>query len=217
MSFKGTCYGKENWGHWKLLLIGLELLALRVKKVAWKFGSLILLVLSNVCLLWREECVGFCACITFFVPPWNGHSPNEGLCPYSPLGSYFCHSSFFPWACWPYWPTGLIISFIGLSRPTYFIFTSYSSCGPVGCHSCHVDPLGLLPLSLDFLGRLTSSLLLILPMGLLAVIPTMFGPLGLLTCFYHSYFLFPSTSLIVGLLLSLGLSSKVGINTHINL
>ena len=43
------------------------------------------------------------------------------------------------------------------------------------------------------------------------------GPLGLLTCFYHSYFLFPSTSLIVGLLLSLGLSSKVGINTHINL
>ena len=39
MSFKGTFYGKENWGHQKLLLIGLEWLALRVKKVAWKLGS----------------------------------------------------------------------------------------------------------------------------------------------------------------------------------
>ena len=207
MSFKGTCYGKENWGHRKLLLIGLEWLALRVKKVAWKFGSFYSYWVMFV----------FWACITFFVPPWNGHCPNEGLCPYSPLGSYFYDSSFFPWACWPYWPTGLIISFLwafsahlfyfyllfflwacwlsflpcwsiglatsflGLPRPTYFIFTSYSFHGLASCHSGHV------------------------------------GPLGLLTCFYHSYFLFPSTSLIVGLLLSLGLSSKVGINTHINL
>ena len=163
MSFKGTCYGKENWGHRKLLLIGLEWLALRVKKVAWKFGSFYSYWVMFV----------FWACITFFVPPWNGHCPNEGLCPYSPLGSYFYHSSFFPWACWPYWPTGLIISFLGLSRPTYYIFTSYSSCGPVGCHSCHVDPLGLLLLSLDFLGQLTLSLPLILSMGLLAVIPAM--------------------------------------------
>ena len=37
----------------------------------------------------------------------------------------------------------------------------------------YVGPLGLLPLSLDFPGPLTSSLPLILPMGLLAVLPAM--------------------------------------------
>ena len=37
----------------------------------------------------------------------------------------------------------------------------------------YVGPLGLLPLSLDFPGPLTSSLPLILPMGLLAVLSAM--------------------------------------------
>ena len=132
-----------------------------------------LCVLSNVCFLQCEECVGFWVCITFFIPLWNGHCSNKGLCSYSPLGSYFCHSSFFRWACWPYWPTGLITSFLGLPRPTYFIFTSYSSHQPVGCHSYHVDSLGLLPLFLGFFSRLTLSLPLILSIGLLDVILAM--------------------------------------------
>ena len=46
---------------------------------------------------------------------------------------------------------------------------SLQSHGPVG----YVSPLGLLPFSLDFPGPLTSSLPLILPMGLLAVLPAM--------------------------------------------
>ena len=41
--------------------------------------------------------------------------------------------------------------------------------GPAG----HVDPLGLLPLFLGFSGPLSSSFLIVLPMGLLAVIPAM--------------------------------------------
>ena len=128
--------------------------------------------------------MGFWACITFFVLSWNGHCLEKGLCLYSLLGSYSCHSSSFPWACWPCWPIGLTASFLGLLRPTYLIFTSYSSHGHVGCYSCHVGPFGLLPLFLGFLDSLTSSLSLvlpmltsslplILPMGLLAVILAM--------------------------------------------
>ena len=41
--------------------------------------------------------------------------------------------------------------------------------GPAG----HVDPLGLLPLFLGFFGPLFSYFLIVLPMGLLAVIPAM--------------------------------------------
>ena len=44
----------------------------------------------------------------------------------------------------PCWPIGLAISFLGLSRLIYSVFTSYSSHRPAGCHSCHVGPLGLL-------------------------------------------------------------------------
>ena len=184
--------------------------------------------------------MGFWACITFFVLSWNGHCLEKGLCLYSLLGSYSYHSSSFPWACWPCWPIGLTTSFLGLLRPTYLIFTSYSSHGHVGCYSCHVGPFGLLPLFLGFLDSLTSSLSLvlpmltsslplILPMGLLAVILAMLvhwacylfswltyfiftfysshrlagcyscyvGPLGLLPCFYHSYFLFLSLPLLL--------------------
>ena len=45
--------------------------------------------------------------------------------------------------------------------------------GHAGCQSYHVGPLGLLPLSLSFLGPFTLHLSLINPMGLLATIPTM--------------------------------------------
>ena len=141
----------------------------------------------------------------------------------------------------------VIPTMLVLPRPTYFIFTSYSSHGPDGYYSCHVGPLGLLPPFLGFPGPLTSFLSLILLMGLLAVIPMtlahwafylfLWASLACLLCLYLLFlpwacylpflpcwpvgftnfllpfiFLFPSTSLIVGLLLLLGLSPKVGIN-----
>ena len=102
--------------------------------------------------------------LPFFVPPWNRHCPDKGFCPYSPLGSCSYHFSSIPWACWLCQPIGLITFFLGLPRPTYLIFTSYSSHGPAGCSSCHVGLLCLLSLFLGFLGSLTSSLPLILPM-----------------------------------------------------
>ena len=111
--------------------------------------------------------------LPFFIPSWNGHCPNKGLYPYSPLGSYSCHFSSFPWAYWPCWPIGLITSFLGLPQLTCLIFTSYSSHDLASCYSCHVGPLGLLPLFLGFLGPLISSLPLIIPMGLLVVILAM--------------------------------------------
>ena len=118
-----------------------------------------------------------------FHPSVEWHCLDKGLCSYSPLGSYFCHSSFFLLACWPYWPIGLVTSFLGLPQPTYFIFTSYSFHELTSCHSCHVGPLGLLPLSLVFLGLFTSSLPLILPMSLLAFILAMLA--------YWACYLFP--------------------------
>ena len=204
------------------------------------------LVSGNVCLLWRETCVGFWACITSFIPSWNGHCPDKGLYPYSPLGSYSCHSSYsshgpagcysyhvgplgllpfflgFPgplisslplilpkgllavilvmlahWACHLFSrPIGLATSFLGLPQLTYFVFTSYSFHGSASCYSCHVGPLGLLPLFLGFLDSLTSFLPHILPMDLLAVIPTMLAHWAyyLFSCFLdpllHLYLLF---------------------------
>ena len=100
------------------------------------------------------------------------------------------------WACY---------LFIGLPRPACFIFTSYPSHGPAGCHSCHSNPLSLLPLFLDFLDPVTSSLLLILPIGLLVVISAMLA-IGFTNLLLPFLFLFHSISLIVGLLLLLDLS-----------
>ena len=88
------------------------------------------------------------------------------LCLYLLLCSWVCWLSFLP--CWP---IGFITSFLGFLRPTYFVFTSYCAHRPVGCHSWHVGLLGLLPLFLGFLGPFTLSLPLIVPMGLLIVIP----------------------------------------------
>ena len=153
---------------------------------------------------------GFWACIAFFVPSWNGHCPDQGLCPYSPLGSYSCHSSYSshgPVGCYschvgPLGLLPLLLGFLGplisylplilhinplaiipvmlahwacylfswATRSSNFIFTSYSSNEPAGCYSCHVGPLGLLPLFLGFSGLVTSSLPLILPMGPLVVV-----------------------------------------------
>ena len=74
--------------------------------------------------------------------------------------------------------------FLRLLRPTFLIFSPYSSHGPTNCHSCHASPLGLLSLFLGFLGPLTSPLPLILPMGLLAVIPAM---LAYWACYLFSW------------------------------
>ena len=121
--------------------------------------------------------------LPFFVPPWNGYCLDKGLCPYSPLGSYSYHFSSFPWAYWLCWPIGLIASFLGRPQPTCHIFTSYSSPEPASYYSCHVGPLSLLHFFLDFLRPLTLSLPLILPMGLLIVIPAMLAHWGLLSLF----------------------------------
>ena len=79
------------------------------------------------------------------------------------------------WAYWlsslPCWPIRLITSFLGLLQPIYFTFTSCCAYGPIGYHSYHVGPLRLLPLSLGFLGPFTLLLPLVVPMGLLAIIP----------------------------------------------
>ena len=71
------------------------------------------------------------------------------------------------WTCWlsffPYWPIGLIISFLGFSQPIYFTFTSCGAYGPIGYHSYHIGPLGLLPLSLGFSRPFTLLLPFLLP------------------------------------------------------
>ena len=100
------------------------------------------------------------------------------------------------WACY---------LFLRLPRHACFIFTSYPSHGPVGCHSCHSNPSSLLPLFLDFPDPVTSSLLLILPIGLLVVISAMLA-IGFTNLLLPFLFLFHSISLIVGLLLLLDLS-----------
>ena len=106
-------------------------------------------------------------------PLWNRFRLNKGLCPYSSLGAYSCHSFSIPWACWPCWPIEPITSFLGLLRPTFFIFSDCSSYGPTAYYSYHAGSLGLLPLFLGFLGPIISSLPLILPIGPLAIIPAM--------------------------------------------
>ena len=42
----------------------------------------------------------------------------------------------------PRWPIGLITSFLGLPQLIYFTFISCCTYGHVGCHFCHVGPLG---------------------------------------------------------------------------
>ena len=95
---------------------------------------------------------------------------------------------FFLWTSWLLfllcWLIGLSISFPMLPWSSYFIFTSYSSHGPIGCYSYHVVPLGFLPLFLGFLSPLTSFLPIILSTSLLAVIPTM---LTQLACYLFSW------------------------------
>ena len=55
----------------------------------------------------------------------------------------------------------------------YFKFIACYVHEPVGCHSCHVGPLGLLPLSLGFHSPFTLLLPIVVLMGLLAVILVM--------------------------------------------
>lgn len=138
------------------------------------------------------------------------------LFPQSPL-AHFPHlfPLFFPLACQlsflPCWPIGLATSFLGLSQPTNFTFTSYSSHGPVGYYSCHVDPLGQLPLFLGFLGSfLHLYLLFFLWDCWLSFLPC--WSIGLTNLLLPFLFIFLPISLIVGLLLLFGLSQKMGIN-----
>ena len=93
------------------------------------------------------------------------------------------------WAC-----TTSFYSFIGLgivlaeapARPTYYSFSCHAY-GLVGCHSYHVGPLNLLPLPLGFHKPFTLLLPLIMPLGLLAVIPVMLA--------HWIYFLFSWASM----------------------
>ena len=50
-------------------------------------------------------------------------------------------------------------------------FSSYYAHGPIGYHSCHVSPLNFLPIFLGFHNPFTLLLSLVMPMGLLVVIP----------------------------------------------
>ena len=78
-----------------------------------------------------------------FISSWTGHCLGKSSCLSSPLGFHFCYS-----------------------------FSSHAH-GLVGCFSCHVGPLDLLPPLLDFLDLFTLRLPLIVPISLLAVIPAM--------------------------------------------
>jgi len=128
------------------------------------------------------------------------------------------------WACLlsflPYWRIELITSFLGLRRPIYFTFTSCCAYRSTGCHSCHIDLLGLLSLFLGFPSSFTLLLPLVVPMGLLAVIPIILAhwayylfpwafPAHLLY-FYLFCFLALSPFLVIGLFLLLGLLLKNG-------
>ena len=75
-----------------------------------------------------------------------------------------------PWVCWlsflPCLPIELFSSFRGIPRPIYFTFTSCCAYGSIGCYSCHVGPLGFLPLFLGFHDLFTLLLPFVVPMGL---------------------------------------------------
>ena len=75
------------------------------------------------------------------------------------------------WACITLRETGIAQTraFVCIARWVPIPAISFPFHGPTG----HVGPLGLLPLSLGFPGLFTSYLPLILPMGLLAIIPIM--------------------------------------------
>ena len=73
----------------------------------------------------------------------------------------------------PCWPIGLITFSVGLPWPIYFTFTSYYAHEPSVCHSYHAGSLDLLPLFLGFHSPFALLLLLVVPMGLLAVILAM--------------------------------------------
>ena len=87
-------------------------------------------------------------------------------CAHGPISCHFCHVGplglyLFSWdsstlylllcprACWlsflSRWLIRFITTFLEIHRPIYFVFTSYCVHELAGCHSCHVDPLNLLP------------------------------------------------------------------------
>lgn len=121
---------------------------------------------------------------------------------------------FLPWACWlslPCWPIELVTSFLGLLQSVYLIFTSYSSYGPTGAllapWVCYFFPwassANLLYLYLLFLSWVCW----------LSFLPYWF--VGLKNLLLTFIFLFPSTSIIVGLLFAIGHFVKSG-HQHID-
>ena len=78
-----------------------------------------------------------------------------------------------PWACWlsflPCRPIRFFYLFSWAFTTCYFTFTSCYAYGLAGYYSCHTSPLGFLPLLLSFHGPFTLPLLLVVPIGFLAV------------------------------------------------
>ena len=122
-----------------------------------------------------------------------------------------------PQAYWlsflPHWPIRFITSFLGLPQPIHFTSTSYCTHGPIGYHSCHIGPLGLLPLFLGFLVPFALPLPLITPMALLAIILVALAHWVYLSYFfYHLYFFFLSLSSLQGFFCHWAFLTKMGIN-----
>jgi len=115
-------------------------------------------------------------------------------------------------------------SSLGLLQSIYFTFTSCCAHRPASCHSCHVGPLGLLPIFLGFHSPFTLLFHLIVPMGLLAVVLVVLAhwvyylfswvSTAHLLYFHSSTSIFLSPSPIIGLLLPLCFLSKMGINNR---
>ena len=162
-------------------------------------------ILGDVCLLWREACVSFWDCIAFFVLSWNGHFPDKGHYPYSPLGSYSCHFFSFPWARCHVGPLGSLPLSLGFTGPLISFLPLILSMGLLAINSimlahwaCYLFSWASLVLLFHLYLLFFSWVcwLLFLPCQLI-------GFTNLISPFV---FLFLSISLIVALLLPLGLS-----------
>ena len=135
--------------------------------------------------------------LSFLISSWVWTSSWQKPLPVQPVGLLLLLPLFllYLWACQLSlllcWPIGFTTSLLRLPWPIYFTFTSYYVHGPAGCHSYHVGLLGLSFLSLGFHDLFTLLLPLIVPMGLLTIIPAM-----LARCVYH-FFLWASTAYLL--------------------
>ena len=78
---------------------------------------------------------------------------------------FYFYLSLCPWACWLSLPAMLahwaFISFLGLSHPIYFTFTSHYAYGLASCHFLPCWPIWFLPLFLGSRGPFTSIVFLL--------------------------------------------------------